>query len=445
MSADDTISKALGVNLLLLITFVILQASIIFLTAIIGPAAIIIPPIFFLVLNFSKVKITVTDFCKFIISLSIFKNFFYLSIYSLFYPEATIAENRIFVLSIDFQIFLILILLIAMQLMHGHLKISFFAIYTSLAIVIYFFLGALNADVISAITYLRVYFAFIFAVILARYVNLNELSSFSFVLLCVVVLLFLFQFTPNFWQLFTLDNFFDLKYGLDHSKSDYISDVDTKFFHYRITRFLGFELHPISAGYSALFLFAAASIRYHKTVRYFLPVLIVMILLSSKGAFAGLIFLVVMYHIQSWYFRLFVALSYTVLILAISSVPGLTSGYEHLLGLLGGFSQMQNSIIGNGIGYGGTQSSIKGFGFGGESGLGFVMSHFGYFGLIGYLVLLISTLRSALSEERPNVVLIKSLTFVLFVNGILQEEALFFATSFPVFLMYSIFKAPLKT
>lgn len=418
--------------------FFTLQFCFVFLTAVFG--AFGLPIVLCFLAIYTRLKISIIDFCKFVILFSMSKNIVFHMLYSAFYPMPDFIDNRIFVLSLDFQLFLVGSLFFLAKHFKTvlNVKIDYIIILAFLAF--YFVLGVINSDLISAITYFRVYFGFFMAVILSHYCNVRDLSNFCFALLVIYLIFWTLESVPNFWQFLEIDRFFDIKYGLGHSKQDYLADVDTIFFGFRIVRFLGLELHPISAGYSLLFLYAGTSINNLRLAWILAPVVMVAVFFSSKGALAGMFLIIAIQIVVQLklgvFLKYLIVISYGIVLIALSAIPGLSSGYSHFLGLLGGINQMIDTIVGNGIGYGGTQSSVNGFVYGSESGLGFILSHVGGFGAAIYLIVFFSTFRNLLRETSSRLIAMKTIAIATLLNGVLQEEAFFFATAFPIFLLY---------
>lgn len=369
--------------------------------------------------NFSR-------FSFFLVSvLILFKNFVILLTYNSIDIQEEFIDNRVYALSIDFFL-LMLVFLFSMRNMTfleaARSKVIFFYL---ILVFIYFLLGLMSAGSISAITYLRVYIVPIIAFVIGYSVGWGFYKKSCLYLVFAYLFYLLLSLAPGFWELFRIDSFFDIKYGMGRSNLGvgYLEDVDTSIFGYKIVRLIGPQLAPVSAGYFLLFVCSFFLAVRWRWAAFFL---LIPIFFSSKGSFVAAIFLFLVSFVSRKKTVVGIALLfYFSALIYMSSFRGLTSGYTHLQGLLGGFGTMIANPLGNGVGFGGTQSSVKGIEYGGESGLGFMLSHFGVVGLLMYSLFLFYLFKNGTGEYlRSNRILYLSL-LIVFINGFLQEEALF--------------------
>jgi hypothetical protein len=355
--------------------------------------------------------------------LILFKNFFILLAYNATYADHQYLDNRVLALSIDFMIVLMVFSLLLKNKTMLRIATSKIIIFYVLFIFLYFALGVKNTSIVSSLTYMRVYIIPIIAFFIGFLVGEPAFKRSILVLIFIYLSFLIMSIVPGFWELFSINNFFDIKYGAGRSDGDYLEDVDTTLFGHKIVRLIGPQLAPISTGYFLLFVLSFFVAEKWRIAAFFL---LIPIFFSSKGCFVASLFLYFSSFIsKERYFIAAFVIFYFAVIIYISSHSGLTSGYTHLLGLIGGFNVMIDNPLGNGIGFGGTQSSVKGVGYGGESGLGFVMSHFGVLGLGIYLSLLYHFYKSSVNQERRSDRVLYLSILIVLVNGILQEEALF--------------------
>lgn len=320
--------------------------------------------------------------------------------------------------------------------------VSFYSIY-----------GAVTADITSALTYLRVYIAPAVAVILGMMIG-NTRTSIDYskhlrIIYIFFIFLLLFEIIglDYYYQAINIDNFLAIKYaGIQHPATVYLDEMGTSIFGYRYNRFIGPQFNPISLGYTLFFIMAVFVMARGGLAVLSVPLFLAAITFTSKGAFTAAVLFILVFRLidsrgpTSLFRKIIVQCLmgiYLVMMLAVSMLEGATSGYTHLLGLYGGISSLVSNPFGHGIGFGGTMSSIKGVEYGGESGLGFVLSHLGFFGIFLYLAVYKKLASVLFSKVSPELRAVTLFLMILLVNSTLQEEPLLPAASFAAWYLFS--------
>lgn len=381
----------------------------------------------------------------FVAILITFKNSFTLLSYLLF-DDYFNHELTPLLLSVDYSYF-ILVSVVLFLLYHS--KLNLVCLFVCILCLIYLVFGAFFSSFMSAATYSRFYLVPLFTFLMVGFgkQKLNNLRYLVFFLVVVYGIYMLAEaFFPGFYGFIQINEYANIKYWKDPYKAaeetNLVQSLGTSIAGIRITRLLGPQFHPISAGYMLLFM--CCFLYAEKRVIFYvcLPFVLLGLLLTSKGAFvAAFCLLSVFFAKRIAYFKGLIPLifiAYTAAMFAISAIPGLTSGYEHLAGFIGAFKQFPFKPLGLGIGTGGTMSSFGGAEFGGESGFGVVLAHMGIVGLILYLGLIFSLLR-IIKHDSHKMFIYSSYLLVVLLNGLLQEEALLPSASFLGWLMFSYY------
>jgi len=318
---------------------------------------------------------------------------------------------------------------------------------------VYFIYGLSKIDLVSVAAYSRFYLTPLFAFSLGIFFSIYGHSKYVGYVVLAFLCYVLIECLPGFYELIQVNMYIDLKYyGRDINSYDYLHKMGMTINEIRFQRVLGPQMHPISAAYSILFLYAYLFCHAKKWFYLSTPIIFVLLFLTSKGALAAGLLMFSFSFI--WNFcsskrglLTLVITMYSVTLVLISSIPGLTSGYEHMLGLIGGLSNLISNPIGSGIGFGGTMSSLKGVENGGESGFGVVVSHLGVFGVIIYLYVFKKLFLLMYSSKSSDIYIFSGYCIILLINGLLQEEALLPSASFLgwFLLAYSIGKYQIKT
>jgi hypothetical protein len=308
----------------------------------------------------------------------------------------------------------------------------------------YIFVGLLNIDIVSVAAYSRFYLtpllAICFGFLFCKYGNSNYVT---YILILLSAYVFI-ESLPGFYELIQVDKYLELKYyGRDVISQDYLHKMGMTINGVRVERILGPQMHPISIGYTLLFLYVYSFISKSQLFYFITPLVWVGLFLSSKGALtAGMLIFGLFFCYDFWRSkRLMIYLlfgAYTISMIAISLIPSLTSGYEHMLGLIGGLMNLASNPLGSGIGVGGTMSSLKGTENGGESGFGTIITHMGVIGMFLYLYVC-KQLFSLLKNNGREIYAFSVYCIVILINGLLQEEAMLPSAAFFGWFMLSYY------
>jgi hypothetical protein len=308
----------------------------------------------------------------------------------------------------------------------------------------YILIGLFNIDIVSVAAYSRFYLTPLLAICLGflfcKYGNSNYVT-YILILLCVYVFI---ESIPGFYELIQVDKYLELKYyGRDTTSQDYLHKMGMTINGVRVERILGPQMHPISIGYVLLFLYVYSFTSKTQLFYFITPLVWIGLFLSSKGALtAGMLIFGLFFCYDFWRSKRFMIYllfgAYTLSMIAISLIPSLTSGYEHMLGLIGGLSNLISNPVGAGIGVGGTMSSLKGTENGGESGFGTIITHMGVVGLLLYFYVG-KQLFSLLNNTGREVYAFSVYCIVILINGLLQEEALLPSAAFLGWFMLSYY------
>lgn len=303
-------------------------------------------------------------------------------------------------------------------------------------------LGLISIDVVSVAAYSRFYLMPLFAICLGLlFFKYGTSKYITYIIFLLIIYVFI-ESTPGFYDLIQVDKYLELKYhGRDIVSQDYLHKMGMTINGVRVERILGPQMHPISVGYVLLFLYVY-TFTFKSWLFYLItPFIWMALFLSSKGALtAGMLIFGLFFCYDFFRSRLLMVYllfsTYTVAMLAISLIPSLTSGYEHMLGLIGGVLNLISNPLGSGIGVGGTMSSLKGTENGGESGFGVIITHMGIIGACGYFFILYQLL-VLLKLPSKELYAFAAYCIVILINGLLQEEALLPSAAFLGWFMLS--------
>lgn len=440
-SVLDAQEKNFSIFVLIIFLFGISFFNIMFYAATKIPLFVLLP--IFIVFIFPGLNLVV-NFAIVAIFL-IFKNIFILISY-LILGDYFNSDAVPILLSIDFSYFVLIFLLSLVFLMQGLRKyrIVFFTL-----LVFYVLCGMAVSNIISAATYSRFYFVPFFIFLLVSYGG-KYLKYLPDVIVVIILFYLLYmsveEFTPDFYHYIKINEYVNIKYWNDslraNSGIDVIESLGTNIGGMRVTRLIGPQFHPISSGYIFLFSIVLFSAEKKWLLYLFAPFIIVGLFLTSKGAFVAGICLGIVFSFKkiACLRRLIPSIfaCYTIAMFIVASVPGLTSGYEHLAGLLGALENLPTRVFGLGIGTGGTMSIFKGVEYGGESGFGAVVSHMGIIGIVIYLTLIVSLI-NVIRKCDGKIFYYACYLVVILINGFLQEEALLPSATFLGWLLFSFY------
>lgn len=378
-----------------------------------------------------------------------FKNFFLLVSYSVLGDEFQLSTVPV-LLSVDYTLFIVTsVVFLLFYIKSFNLVKCFFC----LLVLFYIVVGMVFSSPLSVATYSRFYLVPMLTLFMVAYGRpwLKDINMLLYGLIGLYLCyLFCEAFIPGFYEFIDIQNYAHIKYWKDPSKAmsdgDLVGSLGTSIAGYRITRLLGPQFHPISVGYMILFICCFLYAEKRLLFYFLFPFLLAGMLFSSKGAFVASLCLFVIFFLRkiklaSGFIPLVFAL-YAISMFAISSIPGLSSGYEHLAGFLGAMSNFTNRPLGLGVGSGGTMSSFGGAQFGGESGFGAVLAHLGIVGVFLYGGVIFALVRAVKIYGAGKLYIYASYLVVVLINGLLQEEALLPSASFLGWLMFSFYATP---
>ncbi|PMJ38247.1 hypothetical protein BCU24_21115 [Vibrio cyclitrophicus] len=405
------------------------------------PIFIFVPFFIFYIFGSSSLSVNFL----FIAILIMFKNSFTLFSYLLLDDYFNHALTPL-LLSVDYSYFIAISVFLFLLY---YSKLNLVCLFACVIFLIYLVFGAFFSSFMSAATYSRFYLVPLFTILMVGFgkQRLNNLRDLIFGLVVVYGFYMLAEaFFPKFYDLIHINEFANIKYWKDPykaaSENNLVQSLGTSIAGVRITRLLGPQFHPISAGYMLLFMCCFLYAEKRVIFYFSLPFMLIGLLLTSKGAFVAAFCLLSVFIAKriTYFKRLipFIFVVYTAAMFAISAIPGLTSGYEHLAGFIGAFKQFPFRPLGLGIGTGGTMSSFGGAEFGGESGFGVVLAHMGIIGLFLYSGLIFSLLK-ILKSDSNKIFIYSSYLLVVLLNGLLQEEALLPSASFLGWLLFSYY------
>jgi hypothetical protein len=392
-------------------------------------ATTLIPSFLFLFLFYALFgrRLFVLASLQTILLLLFFKNYFILFIH-LNFPDLLIYNVLPLLFGMDFvSIAIATLVFITLR----YIKISHVSLFVIILVMIFGSIGILNSSFTSFVMYSRFYCIPLIAIVFGLYFGKTEgfLESLVCVMLIYLIFILLEMFIPNYHSMLSINEFSIIKYYNNPSRalemSDLVSRMSTTVAGYKINRLVGTQIHPISVGYSLLSI--AVAIRLYSKSLFLLvsPLLIIGCMLSSKGAFAAILCIyasIVLYKLSLSKLIPLLLIVYAAVLLFIAMIPGLSSGYEHFLGLIGALENLPQRPLGLGIGAGGTMSVLKGPEFGGESGFGTIVSHIGIFAFLLYWFLFKTTW--AMANKSRNILLCVVYINVLLINSFFQEEAL---------------------
>lgn len=295
----------------------------------------------------------------------------------------------------------------------------------------YCILGVIFSSVVSVVSYSRFYIIPFFCFLLGNSVGVNEklLNVILGTLVIYFILVYIEIFYPGYYEFISANAFADIKYYNNPDRAyemyDLVSRMGTTINEIRINRVLGSQMHPISVGYSLLALAVISSLYSRKLVSCLSVPLLFACALSSKGAFGAMVCFyssLILYYLGFRKLVFIVILLYASVLMFLATTPGLSSGYEHYLGLIGAIENIIFRPFGLGIGAGGTMSALKGPSYGGESGIGTMISHLGFIAVIGYYCILKRILKVSLNSE--SLLICSTYIILILINALLQEEAL---------------------
>lgn len=308
-------------------------------------------------------------------------------------------------------------------------KINGVEVLILIVIFLYSILGVVNSSALSVVMYSRFYLIPFVAFVFGRHLyiedNIKLIISILFLYLILIIIELL---IPNYLNLIDAESFKYIKYFSDFERAhamDFLYRMGTTINGERVIRLLGPQMHPISVGYTILSFAVIFSIFNKKIHWIFLPLALVLGFYSSKGVLAALLIFyisVFLYDakLKKTMFSLLVV--YFVLLIYLSSIPGVSSGYEHFIGLIGAIISFPSHPFGLGLGSGGTMSVLKGPLYGGESGFGTVLSHFGVIAVLAYAYIFNKIRKS--SELIFFYYACYLYIGLVLINSFLQEEAL---------------------
>lgn len=392
-------------------------------------ATTLIPSFLFLFLFYAFLgrRLFILASLQTILLLLFFKNYFILFIH-LNFPDSLIYNALPLLFGMDF-ISIVIASLVFLAL--RYIKLSYVCLFVIMFVMIFGSIGILNSSFSSFVMYSRFYCIPLIAIVFGLYLGKTEgfLESIICVMLIYLIFILLEIFIPNYHSILSINEFSVIKYYNNPSRalemSDLVSRMSTTVAGYKINRLVGSQIHPISVGYTLLSI-AVATRLYSKSLFLIVsPLLIIGCMLSSKGAFAAILCIyasIVLYKLSLAKIIPLMLIFYASVLLFIAMIPGLSSGYEHFLGLIGALESLPLRPLGLGIGAGGTMSVLKGPEFGGESGFGTIVSHIGIFAFVLYWFLFKTTWTMA--HKNRNILLCVVYIHVLLVNSFFQEEAL---------------------